>query len=408
MKWPRLLFRKGISSSSELEEFIRKGALGGASATGITVTPESALRCAPVIAAVRVIAEGVAALPLILYQRDDDGAKSRAKDHPLWPILHDQPNQWQTSFEFRETMTAHLMIWGNAYAFINRVEGRVRELLPIHPSKVESVEQKPDFKIVYKIKQDDGEAKEFSRDKIFHLRGLSIDGFSGLKTVELSKEAIGLALAMEKHGAKLFANGARLGGLLKHPGKISKEAADRLAASFNEAFSGVDNSHKTALLEEDMDWTQISMSSDDAQFNESRQQQVTEIARALRVPPHMIADLSRATFSNIEHQSLEYVKYILMPWLRRWEQAITRDLLPPDDRENFFAEFLIEGLLRGDSKARAEFYASAIQNGWMSPNEARANENMNARDGGDVYLTPLNMAPSVSVNMGGPPPADEA
>lgn len=367
-------------------------ALGGEkSKSGQDVTPENAMQCAAVYASVRVIAESVAQLPLILYKRTPDGGKVRAVEHPLYAKLAVKPNGWQTSFEYREAQQVNLALRGNAYSFINRVGRSVHELIPIHPDRVE-VEQLDDFTVQYIVKT--GEKKNvIPASEMHHVRGLSTNGITGISPIRMAREAIGLSLATEEHGARLFQNAARPGGIITRPADApiwSEEAAKNFLRSFREAYSG-ENLSRTAMLEDGMAFQVVGMTSEDAQFLETRKYQRTEIASIFRVPPHMIGDLERATFSNIEHQSLEFVMHSLMPWLRRWEQAISRDLLTEKERETYFAEFLVDGLLRGDIATRYAAYNTAILTGWMNRNEARLKENMNPEEGLSVFLEPLNM-----------------
>jgi HK97 family phage portal protein len=348
------------------------------------VTPDSAMACAAVFSCVRVVSEDVAKLPLILYRRTSDGGKERAKDHPLYARLHDTPNSWQTSVEWREMMQGHLELRGNAYALKVMSGRQLLELIPLHPDKV-TVRQDERFRLSYDIA-----GTAYSADQILHLRGMSSDGFTGMSTITHAREAIGLAQATERHGASLFGNGARPGGVLVHPGKLSPEAAKRLKDQWD-ATHGGENANSTAVLEEGVSWTQLGMTSEDSQFLETRKFQRSEIASFFRIPPHKIGDLERATFSNIEHQALEYVTDSLMPRLVRWEQRLNASLLNPSERGAYFFEFLTEGLLRGDTKARYDAYQSAIASGWMSRNEARIRENMNPEVGLDEFLRPLNM-----------------
>lgn len=388
--WQRIknVFASGLARPSRwLVEVLG----GEKSKSGQSVTPENAMQCAAVNACVRVIAESVAQLPLILYRRTPDGGKVRATEHPLYAKLAVKPNGWQTSFEYREAQQVNLVLRGNAYSFINRVGNRIHELIPIHPDRIE-VEQLDDFTVQYVVKT--GEKKTvIPASEIHHVRGISTNGLTGLNPIHMAREAIGLSLATEEHGARLFQNGARPGAIIKRPKDApgwSEEAAKRFLESFREAYSG-ENLSRTAMLEDGMEFQVVGMTSEDAQFLETRKYQRTEIASIFRVPPHMIGDLERATFSNIEHQSLEFVMHSLMPWLRRWEQAISRDLLTEKERETYFAEFLVDGLLRGDIQTRYAAYTQAINSGFMSRNEVRLKENMNPADGLDEFLTPLNM-----------------
>lgn len=366
------------------------GGGGSQSKAGIRVGDDVGMACAAVFACIRVVSEDVAKLPLILYRRTRDGGKERATDHPLYSLLHDRPNDWQTSFEWREMKQGHLELRGGGFSFINRVGNEVRELLPIHPDKV-TVRQLSTWDVEYEIQGDSKKTR--TPREILHLRGMTVDGVNGVSTLKAAREAVGLAVATERHGARFFANGARASGALKHEGTLSDEAAERLKKSTEEALTG-ENVHRILLLEEGMDWAQLTMTAEDSQFLETRKFQVSEIARFWRIPPHKIADLERATFSNIEHQALEYVTDSLMPRLARWEQRLNRDLLSDRERGTYFFEFLTDALLRGDTKTRYEAHQIAFLNGFKSRNEIRSQENLNPVEGGDEYRVPLNTAPA--------------
>lgn len=377
-----------ISSSHELmQEQLR----GHGTQAGVNVNADTAMRASAVYACVRVLAEGVAQLPLMVYQRRSEGGKDRATQHWLWRLLHDQPNRWQTSFEWREMMMGHLVLRGNHYSYKNRVNrGReIRELIPLHPDRMD-VEQLSDMALRYHYITPDGQQRTFEQDEIFHVRGMSENGVVGMHPIGYQRESIGHYLAAERHGASFFGNGAFPGAAFKHQGTLSDQAHENLKRDLQEDYGG-GNSGKPILLEEGMEWQQLSVSNEDSQFLETYKHKRTEIASIFRVPPHMIGDLERATFSNIEQQSLDFVVYTLLPWLRRIEQAILRDLVPDQMRAILYAEHLVEGLLRGDMAARKDFYASAINWGWMNPNEVREKENMNPRDGGDEYMIPGNV-----------------
>jgi HK97 family phage portal protein len=368
---------------------------GGKAASGVTVNENTALKSTAVFACVRILAETVASLPLPVYRRLPGGGKERATDHYLYPLLHDQPNPEMTSFEFRETLMGHLALWGNAYAEIQRNgAGEVVALWPLRPDRMRV--SRDDQGLQYKYTLPDGTTAVLRQRNIMHIRGLSGDGLVGYSPIRMAREAIGLALATEEFGARFFGQGSRPSGVLEHPGKLSKEAKENLRESWERMHSGLSGAHRIAILEEGMKWTQIGIPPEDAQFLETRKFQVTEIARIFRIPPHMLADLERATFSNIEHQSIEFVVHTIRPWLVRWEQAFKRDLFLPGEREIYFAEFLVDGLLRGDIESRYRAYATARQWGWMSANDVRELENMNPIPGGDVYLIPLNMVPAGS------------
>lgn len=378
-----------------LERYMAWSFGGGASASGIIVNPQTAMQSAAVFACVQVLAQSIGMLPLNVYQEGKDGSRAKAKDHPLWTILHDQPNEYQTSVEFFEMMILALCLRGNAYAFVNRTRsGRVAELLPLHPDMVR-IEMSANFTIQYHVTMPDGSFKTFGVGDIFHVRGLTLNGWLGISPIAYARESIGLALATEKFGGQLFRNGAKMGGVLEHPGKLGDEAYKRIKNSFDEATSG-ENSHKTALLEEGMKWAKVSMTADDSQFLETRKYQRSEIASIFRVPPHMIGDLEKATFSNIEQQSLEFVQYTLMPWLNRIEKAIKRDLIDQKERSSISIKFNVAALLRGDAAARSAYMHAGILDGWLTRNEARAMESnigiiLNPLAGLDIPLMPLNM-----------------
>jgi HK97 family phage portal protein len=378
-----------------LERFLAWSFGGGASASGIIVNPQTAMQSAAVYSAVKVLSESVGMLPINLYRKEQNGSRTLMAQHPLQRLLHDQPNEWQTSVEFWEMLVLSLNLRGNAYAYVNRASsGRVVELLPLHPDMVR-VEMQAGFQLRYQITMPDGTFRHMAPGEILHIRGLTLNGWMGISPISYARESIGLSLATEKFGGQLFRNGAKMGGVLEHPGKLSDEAYKRIKTSFDEATSG-ENAHKTALLEEGMKFSKISMTADDSQFLETRKYQRSEIAAIFRVPPHMIGDLEKATFSNIEQQSLDFVNGSLMPWLVRIEKAIKRDLMTPQEKTSLTAKFNVAGLLRGDASSRSALYHSGIWDGWMTRNEARASESelgivLNPLDGLDLPLMPLNM-----------------
>lgn len=371
----------------------------GTSAAGIGVTPDSAMTSSAVYACVRILSETVASLPLVMYRRQDRG-KTRAPEHPLYRLLHDQPNDFMTALELRETLQAHLALWGNAYAQLDyNGAGQVTGIFPLRPDKMQRIETQGGQR-VYHYQTPSGQVIPLNGARIWHLRGLGSDGLFGYSPIQLMRNSVGLSMATEKYGAKFFGNGARPGGVLEHPGKLSDASANRLRSSWNEMHMGLDNSHKVAILEEGLKWHEVGLPPEDSQFLETRRFQVQEIARIYRVPPHMLADLERATFSNIEHQGIEFVVHTIRPWLVRWEQSISSNLMTERDRQTFYPEHLVDGLLRGDTASRYQAYATGRQNGWLSANDIRALENMNPVDGGDVYLVPLNMIPAEDVGSG--------
>lgn len=377
---------------------------GSPSTSGLQVTPELAMSIGAVFACVRVLAETAASLPLIVYQRLDDGGKRRAREHPLYPVLHDQANRRQTAFQFIEMMTGHAALRGNAYAqIVPGPRGFADQLIPLHPNRI-WLEWMPDESLRYHYTPLSGPERIFSEEEIFHLPTLSDNGVTGLSVITLARESLGLAKATEEYGARLFGQGATPRGSLTHPGKLSEPAKANLKESLQNQFAGLGNAHKTIVLEEGMKWEQIGLSNEDSQFLESRQFSVTEIARWFRVPPHMIGDLTRSTFSNIENESLNFVRFTMLPWFVRWEQAIRKGLILDTPGEEVFAEFLADALLRGDTAARGAYYQIAVTSGWMTRNEVRILENLNPLDGLDEPLTPQNITGKPTPALPAPTP----
>ncbi len=378
--------------------------LGGEpTAPGVAVTPLSSLQSVAVFACNRILAESVSSLPLILHRRLAGGGRERGLNHSLYSILHDLPNPEMTSMELRETLQGHLGLWGNAYAEIERDNGdRVKGLWPLRPDRVDI--QRVNGELVYFVTignelEHDPEVEPLRARQVMHLRGLGYDGIRGYNPIAQARQAVGLSLATEEFGARFFGNGARPGAVLEHPGKLSDKAYDRLLKSWNDRHEGLSRAHRMAILEEGVKLHEVGIPPEDAQFLETRKFQVTEIARLFRVPPHMLADLERATFSNIEQQSLEFVIYTLTPWLVRWEQAIYRDLLSAAERKSYFAKHQVNALLRGDIKSRYEAYHIARQDGWMNGDDIRELEELNPMPAGQgqIYLVPLNMVPATQL-----------
>ncbi len=368
------------------------------STAGVAVTPDSALTYSAVYACIRVLAETLGSLPSILYRRLPGGGKERAVDHYLYPLLHDAPNDEMTSNDWRETQMVNACLWGNCYSQVLPTNGgKISGLWPMLSRYMTIDRAQPTGKLIYKTTEPDAKMPVISVDQMLHVRMMSLNGILGMSPISLARQSIGLGLAMEKYGAAFFGNGANPGLILEHPGTLSDEAYVHLQASNAERHEGPENAHKTMILEEGMKVEKIGVPNNDAQFLESRNFNITDIARWYRVPPHMIADLQRATFSNIEHQGLDFLIYTMRPWLTRFEQAYWR-LLPPSQRKDYYSEFLVDSLLRGDIVTRYDSYTKGINWGWLSPNEVRAIENMNPIPGGDAHLQPLNMVP-----MGAPP-----
>ena len=375
----------------------------GGSTSGKIVTERSAMQMTAVYSCVRILAEAIAGLPLHLYTYKEDGGKEKAIGHPLYLLLHDEPNPEMSSFVFRETLMTHLLLWGNAYAqIIRNGKGEVVALYPLMPNRM-TVDRDSSGQLFYSYQMNNSDAPTMKAgtvilkpSDVLHIPGLGFDGLVGYSPIAMAKNAIGLAIATEEYGAKFFANGATPGGLLEYPGTVKDP--DRVRESWNKGFSGSQNAGKVAILEEGMKYTPISIAPEQAQFLETRKFQINEIARIFRVPPHMVGDLEKSSFSNIEQQSLEFVKYTLDPWVVRWEQSLSRALFTPEEKKQYFFKFNVEGLLRGDYQSRMNGYATARQNGWMSANDIRELENLDhipAEEGGDLYLINGNMLPLV-------------
>ena len=377
----------------------------GGTASGKYVTERSAMQMTAVYCCVRILSEAVASLPLQFYRYTDDGGKEKAVEHPLYFLLHDEPNPEMTSFIFRETLMTHLLLWGNAYSqIIRNGKGEVVALYPLMPDRMK-VDRDERGRLYYEYTvydSDDvdgrkgtnkvGRTVRLQLHDVLHIPGLGFDGLVGYSPIAMAKNAIGLAIATEEYGSKFFANGAAPSGVLEHPGTIKDPS--KVRESWQATFGGSGNANKIAVLEEGMKYTPISISPEQAQFLETRKFQIDEIARIFRVPPHMIGDLEKSSFNNIEQQSLEFVKYTLDPWVSRWEQAMVRALLTPDEKKKYFFKFNVDGLLRGDYQSRMNGYATARQNGWMSANDIRELENLDripAEQGGDLYLINGNM-----------------
>lgn len=369
--------------------------LFGRTTSGKPVNERTAMQTTAVYACVRILAEAVASLSLHVYEYQDDGGKKLVHDHPLYYLLHDEPNPEMTSFVFRETLMSHLLIWGNAYAQIIRDgAGRVLGLYPLLPDKMEvQRDDKGNIYYVYSRNSDENPMfKEYGNIKlkaedVLHIPGLGFDGLIGYSPIAMAKNAVGMTLACEEYGASFFANGANPGGVLEHPGVLKDPS--KVRESWNSVYRGVSNAHKIAVLEEGMKYQQIGIPPEEAQFLETRKFQINEIARLYRIPPHMVGDLDKSSFSNIEQQSLEFVKYTLDPWVIRWEQSLQRSLLLPGEKGKYFIKLNVDGLLRGDYQSRMNGYAVGRQNGWFSANDIREMENMNPipdEEGGNLYL----------------------
>lgn len=358
------------------------------SKTGVQVSEDNALTFSAVYAAVRIISETIASIPLNVYNYDGE-SRTIAREHPVQKLLAKSPNPLASTFTFRESMAANLVLHGNAYAKIElNGAGRPVALIPLNPLKVE-------VKIV-----DDQKVYVFDKKhtyldyEVLHVVGLSFNGLTGKSPIEVSREAVAIGLAAQEYGARFYSNGANTGGVITAPGRLSIEAIKRLKESWNRANQGLANTHGTAILEEGMKYDKVGLDPEQAQFLQSRKFQVNEIARIFRIPPSYLADLENSsTRANTEQQAIQFVRDCITPYVRRFEVELNRKLFR-EDESNYYAYFTMEGLMRGDQKARYEAYAVARNWGWLSVNDIRDLENLNPIEGGDVYLTPLNMVPS--------------
>jgi len=364
--------------------------LFGSTTSGKTVNEKTAMQTTAVYACVRILAETVASLPLHIYRHSENG-KEKALQHRLYKLLHDEPNSEMTSFVFRETLMSHLLLWGNAYAQIIRDgRGNVVSLYPLLPDRM-TVDRTSRGELFYEYHKESGSII-LRKEEVLHIPGLGFDGLVGYSPIAMAKNAIGMAIATEEYGARFFSNGASPGGVLEHPGVVKDPK--RIRDSWNEVYQGSANAHRIAVLEEGMKFQPISIPPEQAQFIATRKYQLNEIARIFRIPPHMIGDLEKSSFSNIEQQSLEYVKYTLDPWVVRWEMSLQRALLTEKEKQEYFIKYNLDGLLRGDYQSRMNGYAVGRQNGWLSANDIRELEDLNRipdEFGGNLFLINGNM-----------------
>jgi HK97 family phage portal protein len=381
---------KSIVASGDINKIWTELTGGVQSRSGPVVNVTTALRTSTILACARVLAEGVAQLPFKLYELGDDESKTPAIKHPAYKLLWRRPNDWMTSFDLRETMMFHAVLCEGGHAFINRVNGKVMELIPILPERIIS-RQLPDLSVVYRVQMGDGTVAEFDRADIFHVRGPSWNGVRGMQAISLAREAIGLAIATEETQAALNANGTRGGGILKVDTKLDDTKKEQLRKDFEAKYSGLQNSWRTVVTDVGAKYTPLElMTGIDAQYLETRKFQIEEICRMMRVFPQMVGHTDKtATFASAEQFFIAHVIHSLMPWVSRWEQSAERDILNNDGR--YVAKLSVRALLRGDAKSQAEFYASGIINGWLTRNEARAFEELNPIDGLNQPLVPLNM-----------------
>lgn len=379
-----------ITTPQQLEQFLL-GVLGGQSSAGVAVTVDRARQVSAVYACVRVIAETTASLPLAVYRRMGDGRKEPAKDHPLFMLLSRRPNEWMSSFEWREVMAHHLNLRGNAYSLVvTGVGGAVSELLPLPPDRVVPKQDDRTLAVTYEYTRPDGRRVILPRKSVLHVKGPGDSGLAGLNPIQAHRETLGGAIAAQEHGNRVFRNGGKPAGILKLAGAMAPDDRKALRDDFDLTHGG-ENAFRTAVLPVGVDYEKLEASLSDLQYLESMKLRRSEIAAIFRVPPHMIGDLERATFSNIEHQGLEFATHTIMPWCVRIEQAIERDLL--DNDPDLFVKHNMDAILRGDAKSRAEALQIQRRNGVINANEWREKEDLNPRDdpGGEEYIVERNM-----------------
>lgn len=384
-----------------IQDWLNANEYGITSFAGIRINENNSIKYSAVLACVRIISETIASLPLFVYKRLKEG-KEKAPDHPLYNILHSQPNPEMSSFIYREMMAIHLLLWGNSYSQIIEDDfGNIGELFPLLPWNMTVMRENTSLKLIYKYKLPDNSEIIIPNRNILHIIGMSFDGLVGKSLIALAREAIGLGMAMEEFGAKFYGQGTQFGGFIEHPKTLGEKAFENLKASMKEKYQGIANSHKIMILEEGMKFSKNIIPPNYAQFIESRQFQLEEIARIFNVPPHLIKDLSRSTYDNIEQQGIEYVVYTIRPWLVRIEQTLYTRLFSEAEKKIYFIEFLVDGLYRGDIQSRYNAYNIGRNGGWLSADDIRELENMNPLpDGqGKIYWMPLNMTDAKEVLM---------
>jgi HK97 family phage portal protein len=384
---------------ADLDKSMDEVLSGIPTATGLAVSESTALHYSAVYACVSLLSETVASLPFILYRRLQPRGKERATDNPLYTVLHDRPNLEMIPASFYGALQGHIETWGNAFAEIDwdMATGQVRALWPLRPDKMKV--GRFNGEIIYVYRLPDGTEAKLPGYRVLQIPGFGFDGMLGYSPVHLAREAIALGLATEEYGARFFGNGSNPGGVLEHPGTMKPGTAEQLRTQWNEMHQGLSNQHRIAILEGGMKWHQVGIPPEDAQFLQTRVYQLREVARWYRVPPHLIGDLERATFSNIEHMGIEFLQYTMRIRLTRWAQSVALKMLGPAEQKNYFAEHLVDALLQGDTQARFTAYATARQWGWMSANDIREKENQNPIEGGDEYLVPLNMVPASKIGQ---------
>ena len=391
-----------VVSNLSLEEAFREGLQQ--SYTGRHVSAETSMQVSTVYRCVSVLSNNIAQLPLKIYRRDSQGQRQEATDHPLWHLFHRRPNRLMTAYTWKQTVFQTALLRGNAY---NEIEfagnGFPAQLWPLRPDGMQAQlsRRQPVYRYTAGMEDPKSSNGLIPDYRIHHLRSLSTDGFLGRSIVRQAMHTLELALGTEEFGARFFGQDATPGVVLMHPGELSPTAKGNIQSSFDKRHRGVGKAHKTAVLEEGMKAERIGVPPEEAQFLETRQFQVLEICRWFGVPPHMAYELSRATFSNIEHQSIAFVQDSLLPWIVNHEEQLLADIIEREGYEsNVWAEYVLDGRLRGDTPSRYRVYQIGVMYGLLSRNEARAKENLPAYDGGDEMLMPANLAPAKQISAG--------
>lgn len=377
--------------------------------TGVDVSESNAMKLTAVYACVRILSEEIASLPLIVYKRRKGAGRDRAKDHPAYHVLHDSPNPEMTSIIYRETGQSHCCLWGNSYSFINRFRTGEFELYPLLPDRTYP-KRDPETKRLFYVTINDGKEIPLKKEDVLHVPALGFDGLVGYSPIRMASEAIGLGFAAEEFGARFFGQGTNMGGVIQHPATMSKDTYERLKESLVEAQAGLGKSHNNLILEGNATYTKIGIPPNDAQFIETRIHQVAEIARTYRIPLHMLGvDTKAATYASVEQFALLFVKHVLRPWLVRWEQAMNMRLFTPEEREDYYIEHLVDGVLRGDYKTRQEGLKIQREAGIINADEWREMENMNPQEGetGKIYWMPSQMQRADAPIETEPPPEPE-
>lgn len=371
-----------VNTSQELMNELMRGT---STKAGVSINAANAATIIAVQSAVSLLSETVAQLPLPVYKKLPEGGKARAEDHPVWPLLNVAPNSWQSAFQWKEMMQGHLMQWGRCYSMKTVSRGRILELLPLHPSRVSVKQDTLTLRLKFTVTLPDSTTVTLDQSEMFWILDRTVDGIRPISRIDLAREGLGGAKAAENFSASFFGNNGMPAGILSTEQKLTAEQIKQLQNSWKD-LNGGDNSFGIGVLDGGFKFSQITTLLRDAQFIETRKFAISEVARIWRIPPHMLGDLEKATFSNIEHQGQEFVNYCLMPWLKRWEMAINTQLIAPERQSPTFAEFLVDGLLRGDIKTRYGAYSQALKDGWLNRNEVREMENRNPIPGGDEYI----------------------